>query len=78
MSGVLAYIPFVTPLPVWNYWVWLLIPLCLAVSVVYKSIKCWRINEIPREALVLTLWIIVSMIGVALGVLAVYRVFLSV
>ena len=62
--------PFLQPLPVWNYWPWLLVPLAVAVAVVYKSIKCRRINQVPKEATVLTLWILGGMV-VAAGVLAV-------
>ena len=74
MSGLLAYIPFVTPLPVWNYWAWLLVPLCAAVAIVYKTIKCRYVHEIPRQAAAITVWIIVSMIAVAAGIWAVYQV----
>jgi hypothetical protein len=72
MSGLLAYIPMVTPLPVWDYWAWLLIPLCAAVSVVYKTIKCRYVRQIPRESLAITIWILLSMAGVALAIQIVY------
>jgi hypothetical protein len=62
--------PFMQPLPVWNYWPWLLVPLAIAVAVVYKSIKCRRVSQVPKEAAVLTLWILGGMV-VAAGVLAV-------
>jgi hypothetical protein len=62
--------PFLQPLPVWNYWPWLLVPLAVAVAVVYKSIKCSRVKQVPKEAAVLTLWILGGMV-VAAGVLAV-------
>ncbi|MGN6626864.1 MAG: hypothetical protein ACTHLN_09615 [Tepidisphaeraceae bacterium] len=77
MTGVLAYIPFLTPLPVWNYWVWLMVPLCAGVSVVYKTIKCRYVHQIPAQATILTLWILASMVAVAVGIFAVYRVFLA-
>lgn len=61
---------FVRPLEVgWKYWYLLLLPLCLAVSVVYKSIKCRTMRQVPREALVIFVWILVGM-GFAAGVLA--------
>lgn len=72
MSALLAYIPFVTPLPVWDYWAWLLIPLCAAVSVVYKTIKCRYVRQIPKESLAITLWILLSMVGVAVAIQVVY------
>ena len=67
MMGLLAYVPFITPLPVWDYWAWTLLPLCVGVSIVYKTIKCRYVTQIPREALTITLWIVLAMIGVALG-----------
>ncbi len=73
MTGLLAYTPFVMPLPLWDYWPWLAVPLTIAVSIVYKTIKCREVHQIPREAAVIALWIILSMIGVGAGVLLVYR-----
>jgi hypothetical protein len=68
-SFLLAYTPFVTPLPIWDYWPWLLIPLCVGVSVVYKSIKCRSMRTVPREALVILVWILIGMAAAA-GALA--------
>lgn len=61
----LAFTPFIDPLPIWSPdWLWavLLIPLCAAVSVVYKAIKCGSISRVPREALVLFITIIMGMV----------------
>lgn len=67
-----AYVPFLRPLPVWgdHFWPWLLVPLCLGVAVVYKSIKCRSMRQVPKEAVVLTLWILAGMAiaAAALGV----------
>ncbi len=61
---------FVYPLPIWDYWPWLIIPLCLGVSIVYKSVKCHSMKTVPREALVIFVWILVGM-GAAAAALAV-------
>jgi len=74
MSHLLAYTPLVTPLPLWNYWAWLLLPLCAAVSIVYKTIKCRFVREIPLQAATITLWIILSMIAVAAGIWLLYQI----
>lgn len=66
--------PFLQPLPVWNYWPWLLLPLCIGVAIVYKSIKCRRMKQVPREAAVLTMWILAGMIGAAAALLILVRV----
>jgi hypothetical protein len=65
-SPAYQYVPFLKPLPAWgdHVWPWLLLPLCLGVAVVYKSLKCQSMRQVPREALVLTIWILAGM-GIA-------------
>ena len=68
MIGIvlLAFTPFIDPLPIWSPdWLWavLLVPLCAAVAVVYKAIKCSTMKHVPREALAVTTWILVSFIA---------------
>ena len=41
------------PLPVADYWLWLAFPICLTISVVYKTIKAERFREIFPAAAVL-------------------------
>lgn len=65
MWPALAYVPFLQPLPVWNYWYLLILPLCVAVAVVYKSIKCRTMNQVPRQAATITLWILLSFAAAA-------------
>jgi hypothetical protein len=43
--------PFLDPLPVDDYWLWLLVPLVAAICVVYKTIKADRPENIPRQSL---------------------------
>jgi len=74
MNHLLAYIPLVTPLPLWDYWAWLLLPLCAAVSIVYKTIKCRFVREIPLQAAAITGWIVLSMIAVAAGIWLLYQI----
>ena len=68
---LLGYTPFVTPLPVWNYWPLLLLPLTAGVAIVYKSIKCRSMNTVPREAASIFFWILLGMAaaGVVLATL---------
>jgi hypothetical protein len=66
---VLSYVPFVYPLPIWDYWPWLIIPLTLGVSIVYKSVKCQHMRMVPKEALQIFVWILVGMAAAA-GALA--------
>jgi len=60
--------PFWQPLPVWNYWYLLLLPLCAGVSIIYKSIKCREMRQVPREAAEIFVMIILGM-AIAAGVL---------
>jgi hypothetical protein len=64
-TSILAWIPFLTPLPIWTYWPALLLPLCAIVAIVYKSIKCASMNQVPREATALFLWILIGMAAAA-------------
>ena len=70
-----AYRPFKDPLPVWDNtrWPWLLLPLALAISVVYKSIRCKSMRQVPRDAAVLTLVIILGMVAAAVVLALVVR-----
>ena len=69
------YQPFLTPLPLWadSRWPWLIIPLCFGVSVVYKSIKCRSMRTVPREAAVITFWILIMMSAAAAVLLTLVR-----
>jgi hypothetical protein len=60
----LSYAMFFDPLPIWvKPWFWplLLLPLCLAVAVVYKCVRCDRMESVPREATVLFITIVLGM-----------------
>lgn len=39
MSLTCAWRPFLDPLPIDQYWLWLLLPMVLAIAVVYKAVK---------------------------------------
>ena len=69
-----AFRPFWQPLPVWDYWYLLLVPLCLGVSIVYKSIKCHRMSQVPREAGVIFLMILAGMTFAGAVLMALVRV----
>lgn len=50
----------------------LILPLCLAVAVVYKTTRCERVSQIPRAALGLWLTIVIGMYTVGAGLLLVF------
>ena len=70
---LVGYTPFVSPLPVWDYWYTLLIPLAAGVAVVYKTIRCRKLRDVPWQSALVTLWIIGGMIGAALVLWAIVR-----
>lgn len=50
----------------------LLAPLCLSISVVYKTLRCERLAEVPAAATVLWFLILVSMYAVGVGIWLLY------
>ncbi len=68
-----AFKPFWQPLPVWDYWYLLLLPLCLGVSVVYKSIKCHEMRQVPREAGVIFVMILLGIAVAAAALMLIVR-----
>lgn len=67
---------FLEPLKVWDAWPWLLLPLCFAVSIVYKSVRIDSMNRILIEAAKTTAWIVAGM-GAAAGALLLIVNFIS-
>jgi hypothetical protein len=65
--------PFWQPLPVWDYWYLLLLPLCVGISIVYKSIKCREMKQVPREATVIFSMILLGMLAAAAGLYVLMR-----
>jgi hypothetical protein len=69
-----AYRPFIDPLPIYSYWYWLLLPLCILFSVVYKAVKCESMRDVPRQALSITFWILLGMASAAVGLAIVVKI----
>ncbi len=64
---------FVKPMPVWNHWWLLLLPLCLGVAIVYKAIRVDEMRLLPKAALGVFMWILLGMGGAALALLVIVR-----
>ena len=67
MISLLAYRPFLDPRPIDAYWYLLLIPMSLGIALAYKSVRVRDMKDFPRQVLVLTIQIIVSMAGLGVG-----------
>lgn len=52
----------------------LLLPLCLAVSVVYKTTKVAELRQLPAAIVVSWTTIVLGMYGVGIGLYLVYRI----
>ena len=52
----------------------LLFPLCLAVSIVYKTTKCGNVRDIPLASVVSWITIVVGMYAVGITLLLLYEV----
>jgi hypothetical protein len=73
-DGAVSYRPFISPLPLWEYWYLLILPLCLAVSIVYKAMKLPDMKLVPRQALMITVWIIVCMVLAGAGLTVIVKI----
>jgi hypothetical protein len=65
--GLRGYTPFLDPLPLDRYWLVLLVPMVLAIAVVYKAIKLDDLAQLPRQTLSLAAQIVAFMLLAAAG-----------
>lgn len=70
----LAFRPFMQPLPVWDYWYLLALPLCAGVAIVYKSLRAKSMRRLWWEGTRATLWILVGLTGAAAALLVALRI----
>ena len=50
----------------------LLLPLCLFISIVYKTTRCYSLGEVPLAALALWATLVAGMVGVGVFMWAAY------
>jgi hypothetical protein len=62
---LLAVRLFLEPLKLWDYWPWMLLPLCFGVSLVYKCVRVDEMRRVPVEAVKATVWIVAGMAAAA-------------
>jgi hypothetical protein len=77
MMTLLAFTPFFDPLPAlyptWDeYWLWLVVPLVLAISIIYKGTRIERLRRLPWEACVMSVQILVLMVVASVILSATY------
>ncbi|MCB9867408.1 MAG: hypothetical protein H6816_12350 [Phycisphaerales bacterium] len=64
---------FTTPVPLTGVQhLLLLAPLCVAISIVYKTLRCEDMSDVPRAALGQSVTVILAMVGVGVAVWLLY------
>ncbi len=64
--SLLAWRPFLDPLPLHGHWMWLLLPLVVVIAVVYKAIRVDDLSRLPRQVAIMVGQIAVVLIALAL------------
>jgi hypothetical protein len=65
---MIAWTIFYNPLPLSSdQLLWLSLPLCLSLAVVYKTVRTKNLRRLPREVLVLYGYIILGLLGIGVG-----------
>lgn len=67
MTLLLAYRPFLDPLPVDAIWYLLLVPISFFISMAYKAVRVPELKDFWRQVAVLTAQIVASMIALGVG-----------
>lgn len=67
LASSTAWVPFLSPAPIWDAWPILLLPLLVGISVAYKAMKVPTASRLLPEALKLTLYLTLGLIGAAVA-----------
>jgi hypothetical protein len=76
MSLLLAFRPFLEPMALHDRWFLVLVPIALGVSMVYKAVRVRTMERYWYNVLVMTGWIVIGMLALALGLYLVADVYL--
>ena len=61
---MIAWALFVNPVTItFHTELWLLLPLCAAVAVVYKTIRCEELGRLPRDLAALMAYMAAGLVG---------------
>ena len=67
---------FVNPMLIsWGACLYLVIPLCVVVSVVYKTVRVRYLSDLPKAAGLLVVYMLVGLVGLGAGLWVIWEVF---
>lgn len=67
-SALLAWTPLVEPMPIpRNVTLYLVLPLCYGVALVYKTIRCAHVADVPRQFLHLAAYMTGGLVALGLA-----------
>jgi hypothetical protein len=75
LPHLLAFTPLIDPLPALypgldDYWLWFVIPLVIAISIVYKGTRVATIRRLPAEAGLMAAQILILMVVASIALYA--------
>lgn len=75
--NLLAFMPLYDPLPAMfpgmsDHWLWLVLPLLLAISIIYKGTRLEDLRKLPAQSAIMTFQILLVMAVAAVLLDAVY------
>lgn len=71
--ATLFYNPVSIP---WQLVPWLIIPLCVSIAIIYKTIRTQHPSLLPREIARMCLYIAAGLVALCIGAVVVYHAFL--
>lgn len=67
MTNMLAWIPFIEPVPhIGSWWPLLLLPLSFGLSLVFRAIRTKDLSNYPRDVTIMTMQIVLAMAGLGI------------
>jgi hypothetical protein len=70
----LFYYPISPQTPGWS--LWLMIPLCLSLSIVYKTVRTKELKYLLREISALMILLIAGLVGLGAGIWILLKIFI--
>ncbi len=68
---------FYNPVPIpWHTVPWLIIPLCISIAIIYRTIRTQHPSRLPREIARMFLYIAAGLVALCIGAVVVYHAFL--